>query len=756
MRPIRFLRRTVATVAAVLCGALASAAGAQPIVLVDRDDVVIDADAIVQFTGAAIVDDEGDGVVRIEGDGIVVRMIGELRGPGTGRGAGSPEYAGIGIVVTGDDVSLAGGRISGFGVGLHADGANRFAIVGTNFEDGRRARLESSESVEETGDWLRPHENDAGEWAERYGAALRVTDAEAPSVREITVRGWQNGLMLERVTGGTVADCDASFLSGWGLAMWRTSGVLVARNAFDFCVRGYSHGIYNRGQDSAGILMFEQCHDNVIVRNSATHGGDGLFAFSGREALGEVAPRDDADWYRGRGHHGNLIAENDFSYAAAHGLELTFAGSNRITGNTFTGNAICGIWGGYSQGLLIDDNEFESNGDAGYGLERGGVNIEHGRDNSIVGNRFRTNAVGVHLWDDENDPFADLPWGRANQPGTRDTLIARNAFDGDTIGIQLRRTGTTWIGINGYRELGTVRDADEASRGLIGAEADAPAARLAPREPIDVDAIIDELGPGRDPRGARRALGDRSAIVMTPEGPWDHTELILRELPGTDLFDEYQILGPDGVVDPRTLGDRLSVDSDEVRIARRPTSFAVLPVEQGPLLAYTVRLARPGQTDVERSGAVLRTQWTMYVFPWTEDPLADLGRWRAEAMAKAIEIYRFGMSVPFGMGGPSSTGSALGTTVGRAGIDVDRFGMTGRAEIEFRPGRWRIRTVSDDGIRVLMQNEVVIEDWTIHGPRRNDHDFTVLIDEIRSIEIEYFENDGYAVLDVDFEYLGPA
>ena len=64
----------------------------------------------------------------------------------------------------------------------------------------------------------------------------------------------------------------------------------TARNACDFCIRGYSHGVYNRGQDSAGILMFEQCSGNVIAENSATHCGDGLFAFAGKEALGETEP----------------------------------------------------------------------------------------------------------------------------------------------------------------------------------------------------------------------------------------------------------------------------------------------------------------------------------------------------------------------------------------------------------------------------------------------------------------------------------
>jgi len=136
-------------------------------------------------------------------------------------------------------------------------------------------------------DWLRPHDNDAGEWAARYGAGLVVERSDAVTIRRCRARRVQNGVILDRVGGARVHDNDLSFLSGWGLALWRSSDNVISRNALDFCVRGYSHGVYNRGQDSAGLLMFEQCSRNLVAFNSITHGGDGVFAFAGREALGE-------------------------------------------------------------------------------------------------------------------------------------------------------------------------------------------------------------------------------------------------------------------------------------------------------------------------------------------------------------------------------------------------------------------------------------------------------------------------------------
>lgn len=759
------MRRAIRRVPAFVAVAVAMAASIGPaaawasqpdpaaaIVVVDRDDVVVSGSVLVQFTGVPIEDVNGDGVLHIEGDGSVVRLLGTLRGAAPST---APEdLRGIGIRVRGTGISIAGGRVEGFRVGLEARGTDGLAVVETRFENGRRQRLSSTPEAEGAADWLRPHENDAGEWAERYGAALRVTEARDVSIRDVTVRQWQNGLMLERVTDSVVADCDASFLSGWGLAMWRVERTLVARNAFDFCVRGYSHGVYNRGQDSAGILMFEQCSDNRILRNSATHGGDGLFAFSGVEALGEAAPAAAPDraaaWHAGRGHRGNLIAENDFSHAAAHGLELTFAFDNRIHGNRLVGNAICGIWGGYSRGTLIDGNLLEANGDAGYGLERGGINIEHGIANRILDNEFVSNACGVHLWNDDPDPFARTPWGVINDTRGRDSQLLGNRFRGDAVAVQLRDAGRLVMAGNRFDGVPATLQADEPS--LAALERTMPEDAAAP-EAVDVDAMLREagLGPGRDPRGARAALGGRDAIIMGPYDPWDHEGLLLQRIQRTDLYDQWRILGPDGVVDPRSLGERLGVTGD-ARISRKADSFAVLPEVQPLVTPYELRLEVPGRPDLVARGTVRRSQWDGLVFPWQRDPIADLEGWRGDASRFGVPFRRFGLLLPFGEKGPSD--GLLGPLRRQSGIPADRFGLIASTELDFPAGHWKLIVRSDDGIRVLMDGVVVLEDWSVHGPREQVHEFTV--DRLRRIpvEVEYFEQTGFATLDVDFAWVG--
>ena len=257
-------------------------------------------------------------------------------------------------------------------------------------------------------------------------------------------------------------------------------------------------------------MLFEQCSENVIVENSATHGGDGIFAFAGREALGE-APAPDADFdYTGRGHRNNLFARNDLSYAAAHGLELTFSFGNRIFENRLVGNAICGIWGGYSRDTRIAANEFASNGEAGYGLERGGINIEHGQRNLIEWNYFRENACGVHLWWDPDEGLAALPWSEANGHAATHNTIAANRFEGDALGIQLRATENTLIGGN---EFVRVPREVEAEPGAEPREPSAlPSAFAMPEYPV--------FGDSR-PVGARSELRGREQIVVDEWGPRD-------------------------------------------------------------------------------------------------------------------------------------------------------------------------------------------------------------------------------------------
>src|SRR6185436_19723519 len=167
----------------------------------------------------------------------------------------------IGIRIDGHkNITIKNATVSGFKVGIAASGCPGLTVDTADLSNNYHQRLKSTPQAEDGSDWLFPHNNDKDEWMTRHGAGLAVKSADKVTLRNITMRQGQNGIILDRVTDSKVYDNDCSFLSGWGLAMWRSNRNLISRNAFDFCVRGYSHNVYNRGQDSAGILMFEQCN----------------------------------------------------------------------------------------------------------------------------------------------------------------------------------------------------------------------------------------------------------------------------------------------------------------------------------------------------------------------------------------------------------------------------------------------------------------------------------------------------------------
>ena len=314
-----------------------------PTVTVREDDTIIDRSCrVVIPEGLCLADENGNGVIHIRASDIVVEFATPLRG--ARPGVPPDGYRGFGIrLAHHENVTLKGARVHGYLGGIWVTDADGLVLEDVDASDNRRARLRSTPAAEDAGDWLSPHRNDDNEWLRNYGAAIYIEDSSRVTVRDCRVRRGQNGLCLDRVVDSKIYDNDFSFLSGWGIALWRSSRNVISRNACDFCIRGYSHGVYNRGQDSAGILAFEQCTENVFSENSATHGGDGFFGFAGLEALGEHGEHPE-DWYRRRGNNGNRLVANDFSYAAAHGIEMTFSFGNVFESNRLVGNAICGVW----------------------------------------------------------------------------------------------------------------------------------------------------------------------------------------------------------------------------------------------------------------------------------------------------------------------------------------------------------------------------------------------------------------------------
>ncbi len=748
---------------------------ALPLITVTADDTVIDRSCRVAIPADIFIRDvNGDGVIQIAADDIIVEFV-EGQAELIQAPAGTPWHTleGVGIRIDGRrNVTLRGSHTHRFKVGIWATEADGLVIERADVAGGYADRLRSTPERGDSADTLEPHANDDGQWRKRYGAGICIERSDDVTVRECFARRRQNGLILDRCTGAKVYDNDFSFLSGWGVAMWRTTGAIVSRNALDFCIRGYAEGVYRDGQGSAGILMFEQCSDNIIAENSATHCGRGLWAFAGSEAIGQRPPADPMFEFAGVGGNDNLIIGNDFSYAAMRGVDLTFSFNNRIIDNRFVECAASGIWAAWSQHTMIALNEFVRNGQRPSGLERGGVSIPHGAYNIIRDNSFTENRCGVHLWAEDDGAVMDLPWARANSVGAVANQVIRNTFTGDTVMLQVRDVSRTSIGGNTAQDVGAAVDATP------GAEP-----QEVPVTPEPYERPEYEAHGASEPVGARAERAGRDRMIMGDSFPWDHGRPIVRHVSGGPGDDEqvYELLGAEArsveVLDAEGAAPAVA----QLEIVDGRTLVRVRPAE-GAAGYVPFRLAlvgAPADADAaagsgsgedgeggaaperyECAGAFLRATWRTTFFRWdgpdgaASDPQQDLDAWRARAVGPgAVTIDAPVLDFRFAGGGPGALGPAA---LKEAGFEADRFGLIARTRIPLAAGAWRFTTESDDGVRVLVDGTAVIENWTRHAPARNTG--ILQVEAAREVEIvvEHFEDRGYAVVTLEIEPVAPA
>jgi len=743
--------------AAGLCAALftTTAPGSEvPTIIVDRDNVQITESCIIEVRNTPIPDADGNGVIHIAADGITVEFSDDAKKRElTGAAADTPwdTLTGVGIMIDGHkNVTIVNARLHRYKIGIYARRADGLTLQNCDVADGFATRLRSTPAAEDGSDWLFPHHNDNHEWVNGFGAGLCIESSERVTVAGCSARHRQNGIILDRVNNSRLFDNDFSFLSGWGLAMWRSSQNVITRNAFDFCVRGYSHMIYNRGQDSAGILMFEQCNKNIIAENSVTHGGDGVFGFAGREALGEAPPREGMseaeliDFCKARGNNENLLINNDFSYAPAHGIEMTFSFNNRFIRNRMVDNAICGIWGGFSQSTLIADNTFINNGEMAYGLERGGINIEHGFANQIIHNAFERNKCGAHLWSDADEGLMNSPWAKANHVGSLNNVIHSNTFKGDLLAIQLRECENTSVAANTCTDVKKVLEADEKST---------------PTEGVFLTNYVTPDYPvfGRTrPVGARPERRGRENIIMQEWGPWDHDSPMVRLNSADSSGDVYDVYG---AKEPMRLGNApegIEVNIEEVG----PDHLAVriTPSDAG-VASYSIPLSVGRDFKTTLTGTIIKTSWDLTFFKWDRDatdPRTNLDGWRQLAKGPtAVRLKTDGLNLPFAMSGPKD----LRAFRGNAALDAlssDLFGTIAHATVPLSAGLWRLTTRSDDGVRITvnapgLKDQPVIDNWTWHGPTVDTGEFTLTRNASVEFIVEHFEIDGYSVLELSID-----
>ncbi len=650
-------------------------------------------------------------VITIRGDDITVDFAGASL-VGLDPNADPDQARGVGISIEGGrNVRVINATVRGYKVGLLARGTHNLTLARDDFSHNWKPRLFSQIEHESLVDWLSHHHNEQREWL-RFGAGAYLEDVHRGEIKDVRIEQGMEGLMLVRSDSLRIWNNVIEFNSGVGIGLYRSSDNVIMHNRASYNVRGYSHGFYRRGQDSANLLLYEQSCRNVVAYNSMTHGGDGLFLWAGQSTM---------DTGEG-GSNDNLFYGNDFSFAPTNGMEATFSrnvfAENRVEGSDY------GLWAGYSYDSRIVGNHFTHN--------RTGIAIEHGQNNTIARNTFDGDTVAVYLWANPIEP-GDWGYPKHRDTRSRDYVVGSNTFTGNRVGVRTANTTGEMIGNRFLRVDSSVVRVDTSAFRDVGGSVD-----------IGLPAAPAPIAGGVDARALDSLASlDRSAIIVDEWGPYDWRSPKLWPIDsGRGAAIRLRVLGRPGswhVVGRRGLG-AISAErglvGDTVTVSpRSPTDWELMLEYRGEA-AVSPRGARTaaGRPDRFSYGRFEPLgDWRVAVFPWTdaEDPSTHPDAFAAllrGTPALSFERPRLDMmwSRPAIAGVPAAKWAAVATTT---------FALDS--------GTYTLRTISDDGVRAWVDDKLVIDDWT---PHESQVDNAPIAAGRHLVRLEYYQVNGWTEL----------
>ena len=635
-------------------------------------------------------------LIVIRGSGITVDFSGVTL-IGADPDSAPDRGAGVAIrVAGGSNIEIRNARIRGYKIGILARDVRGLRLIGNDASHNWKPRLYSLIEHESLVDWLSYHQNDKDEWY-RYGAAFYLSGVKGGDIRDNVVRQGMNGLLMTRSDSLRIQNNNFSFNSGLGIGLYRSSDNLIANNWLGFNIRGYSHGFYRRGQDSAALLLYEQSHRNIVAWNTATHSGDGLFLWAGQTTMDSGAG----------GANDNVFYANDFSWAPTNAMEATFS-RNSFLANRAVGSEY-GLWGGYSYSSTIVGNCF--------GRNRFGIAIEHGQDNRIASNVFDRDSVAIRLWADSIQP-SDWGYPKHRDTRSRDYRIDGNRFLSNKVTISTSN-----------------------SSGVVEAESSTSA------EPTEIDCRIGKLPekfaalipplPGVTPRvpDSWFADRDRSMMVVDEWGPYDWSGPKLWPLDSTRATPlRLAVLGRTGRwrVTAREGIAALSATSGQVR-----DTIAVTP-SPGSEANWFLEIELPGSPPVrlryQRFEPV--QQWETVFFTWADTTALAGGPDAFSRLAQAAPLLRRTLSrLDYQWYRPRV-----------AELPVEKWGLEATTSVALPPGAYALRTISDDGIRVWIDGRLVIERWSTH---ESTVDEVPIASGAHQLRVQFYQNGGWTELRVE-------
>lgn len=688
-------------------------------------------------------------VLTIRGDNITVDFQGTQL-IGAADTIAPDAYAGLALRIgPGRNITIRNLKARGYRVALLAENVDSLHIEACDFSYNYRQRLYSTRRRENIADWLNYQHNDQDEWL-HDGAAIYLKNCRQALVREVHITGGQNGLLLTGCDDGLFYNNTIQFNSGVGIGLYRSNRNRVLHNRLDWNVRGYSHGIYARGQDSAGILCYEQSSQNVFAYNSATHCGDGFFLWAGQQTIetGEG------------GCNGNIVFGNDFSFAPANGIEATFS-RNDLVGNRMQGCRY-GIWAGYSYHTRMIGNTLLGN--------QFGIAVEHGNNNAIIANAFIDNKTGIQLWERQQQPL-DWLFLQHRNVASRHYQIEANVFRGTDLPLDISNTrgvnvsGNTFVRFNRLLTSRTPTDSllmagnvmdltmgwGDAVPFLAENVVRQDTGTLPPLNSLYDLTPVQPLADGHDTRLPDNSLKGRSFILMGEWGPYNfmYPSVWLREADADRYV--FLLLGPQG-------NWKLTGGEGAVQVNPKTGSFpATVTVRRDQdVRDLSLQFEFIGEQVITERGDTLR-RGTPVPFSFSEfnfSPTWWVRFYEFDSTTSAQGSYPVFQTLRERKAGFEMETDSLAFVWWDSpggGINPDRFATFAETTFDVPPGDYRLILTSDDGARLYLDNRLLIDHWEAHSPEVDVRE--VKLSGRHTLKVEHYEIGGLATLELQIEPL---
>jgi len=623
--------------------------------------------------------------------------------------AGLEDQVGVGLLVEGcNDVTIKNANVYGYRFNIVVRNSTHIKLLNCDASFSRTIAIaKQGVPINEFLD-LR----NLNAW-KSYGSGVWLENSNNCLLSHVRACESQNGLLMIDSNYNSVSDCDFSFNSGWGIGLWSSSNNELTFDLADFCNRPWAGGW---GGDSAGVALADSSNENLFYKDSFTHSGDGFFLTD--SVNGGFSDIDKTFHFAG-GCDSNKVIDCDGSYSTANAFESTFSQYNDYIDNKAT-NSQYGFWIGFSNNTLISGCQIVNNVHDGIAGGQGARNqIEL---NAVSGN----GGDQIHFWSDGG--AAD-----AQKPAINEELFNNQITPTDGI-VFSKATGTDY---NADRQA-------IKTYGVTSLAAPAPDQTLVAEQALNFKSLVANLDASEPPGFImyENGTGPKGVEWLRPGdyAPYDFRGHLFAVSQLDDSTMQFYLLR-DGV-ELQVPGTLSFVNSTDPHLS---VVRAMVPTSNiGGITNYRVTASDTHTKKSESySGQLTACKWQQNWYRWDKPNLlayTDISGWTNLFASKPLAH-----TVAYKLDADYSGRSPIPNVV-----PVTDFAMAATTKVKIPAGRLQFNTISDDGLRAYIDGQLVIDDWNHHGAK-SDQSITPVDAGVHELKIEYCQEDGGAVLKVNWK-----